>query len=53
LVPLVQEQYPTLAVHGMAQAKEKASGSGSRVNKDPESLLRYGLPIQNKEVRLF
>jgi hypothetical protein len=28
-----------------------ASGSGSRVNKDAESLLRYGLPIQNKEVR--
>ena len=35
---------------GVASAKEKASGSGSRVNKDPESLLRYGLPIQNKEV---
>ena len=33
-----------------ANAKEKASGSGSRVNKDAESLLRYGLPIQNKEV---
>eukprot|EP00591_Stephanopyxis_turris_P012737 CAMPEP_0195514588 /NCGR_PEP_ID=MMETSP0794_2-20130614/5922_1 /TAXON_ID=515487 /ORGANISM="Stephanopyxis turris, Strain CCMP 815" /LENGTH=450 /DNA_ID=CAMNT_0040642851 /DNA_START=310 /DNA_END=1662 /DNA_ORIENTATION=+ len=35
----------------MASAKEMASGSGSRVNKDPESLLRYGLPISNKEVR--
>ena len=35
---------------GVANAKDKASGSGSRVNKDPESLLRYGLPIQNKEV---
>lgn len=35
----------------MASAKEKASGSGTRVNKDPESLLRYGLPIDNKEVR--
>jgi hypothetical protein len=34
----------------VANAKEMASGSGSRVNKDPESLLRYGLPIQNKEV---
>jgi hypothetical protein len=34
-----------------AMAKEMASGSGSRVNKDPESLLRYGLPINNKEVR--
>lgn len=35
-----------------AAAKEMASGSGSRVNKDPESLLRFGLPIKNdKEVR--
>ena len=33
-----------------AVAKEMASGSGSRVNKDPESLLRLGLPIDNKEV---
>lgn len=35
----------------VASAKEMASGSGTRVNKDPESLLRYGLPIDNKEVR--
>jgi hypothetical protein len=36
----------------VAQAKEMASASGSRVNKDPESLLRYGLPIpKDKEVR--
>jgi len=35
----------------IVQAVEKASGSGSRVNKDAESLLRYGLPINNKEVR--
>jgi len=35
----------------VANAKEMASGTGSRVNKDPESLLRYGLPINNKEVR--
>jgi len=35
----------------MAIAKEMASGTGSRVNKDPESLLRYGLPINNKEAR--
>lgn len=35
----------------VASAKEKASGTGTRVNKDPESLLRYGLPIDNKEVR--
>ena len=34
----------------VADAKELASGSGSRVNKDAESLLRYGLPINNKEV---
>lgn len=33
------------------EAREMASGSGSRVNKDAESLLRYGLPIQSKEVR--
>jgi hypothetical protein len=31
-------------------AKEMASGSGSRVNKDAESLLRLGLPIKDKEV---
>lgn len=37
-----------------AVAKEMASGSGSRVNKDPESLLRLGLPIPNdKDVRKF
>jgi hypothetical protein len=34
----------------IANAKEKASGTGSRVNKDPESLLRLGLPINSKEV---
>ena len=34
-----------------ASAKDKASATGSRVNKDPESLLRLGLPINNKEVR--
>ena len=34
----------------VASAKEMASGTGTRVNKDPESLLRYGLPIDNKEV---
>ena len=33
-----------------AYAKDKASASGSRVNKDAESLLRDGLPINNKEV---
>ena len=35
----------------VASAREMASGSGTRVNKDPESLLRYGLPIDNSEVR--
>lgn len=35
----------------VASAKDKASATGSRVNKDPESLLRLGLPINNKEVR--
>lgn len=38
----------------VADAKEMASGSGSRVNKDPESLLRLGLPIpKDKELRKF
>jgi hypothetical protein len=36
--------------NNVVSAKEMASGSGSRVNKDPESLLRYGLPIDNQEV---
>lgn len=40
------------ATQTTAVAKEMASGSGSRVNKDPDSLLRYGLPINSKEVRL-
>ena len=43
---------PQFAAQSTAVAKEMASGSGSRVNKDPESLLRYGLPIKNKEVRV-
>jgi len=38
----------------VADAKEMASGSGSRVNKDADSLLRYGLPIpKDKEIRKF
>jgi peptidylprolyl isomerase len=44
-VPFFHEHHPPAAA-----AKEMASGSGSRVNKDPESLLRYGLPIKNAEV---
>ena len=34
----------------VASAKDKASATGSRVNKDAESLLRLGLPINSKEV---
>jgi hypothetical protein len=37
----------------IANVIEKASGTGSRVNKDPESLLRLGLPIKNKEVSSY
>jgi hypothetical protein len=37
--------------NGMAaDARDMASATGSRVNKDAESLLRLGLPINNKEV---
>lgn len=35
----------------VAGAKDKASATGSRVNKDADSLLRLGLPINSKEVR--
>jgi hypothetical protein len=48
--PASSDSRPPLLVAMTANAKEMASGSGSRVNKDPESLLRYGLPISNKEV---
>jgi hypothetical protein len=34
-----------------ASARELASGSGSKVNKDPLSLLRLGLPNQPKAMR--
>ena len=45
--PLMQQIQSSV----MADAKEMASGSGSRVNKDAESLLRLGLPIPKaKEV---
>ena len=46
-----QDQQHYTLTSTVAAAKEMASGSGSRVNKDPESLLRLGLPIKNKEVR--
>jgi len=42
---------PQIFTSSVANAKQMASASGSRVNKDPESLLRYGLPINSKEVR--
>ena len=41
---------PQIFQSSVANAKQMASASGSRVNKDPESLLRYGLPINSKEV---
>ena len=41
-----------MSASSVAGAKEKASGTGTCVNKDPESLLRYSLPIDNKEVSL-
>jgi len=44
--PLLPAQF-----HGAVQARELASGSGSKVNKDPLSLLRLGLPNQPKELR--
>eukprot|EP00607_Mallomonas_marina_P005553 CAMPEP_0182427378 /NCGR_PEP_ID=MMETSP1167-20130531/17126_1 /TAXON_ID=2988 /ORGANISM="Mallomonas Sp, Strain CCMP3275" /LENGTH=430 /DNA_ID=CAMNT_0024609571 /DNA_START=74 /DNA_END=1362 /DNA_ORIENTATION=+ len=33
------------------QRLNAASAGGTRVNSDPESLLRYGLPIKSKEAR--
>lgn len=50
LSPVQLPLMPT-ALHTVANAKELASGSGSKVNKDPNSLLRLGLPGQPKEVR--
>ena len=44
--PLLPAQW-----RGVAEARELASGSGSRVNKDPYSLLRLALPNQPKEMR--
>ena len=53
-IPFLPQTTTSMADHSMvANAKEMASGSGSRVNKDPESLLRYGLPIKNKEVSTY
>jgi hypothetical protein len=49
----MNQQHQSFFVPPSAIAKEMASGSGSRVNKDPESLLRLGLPITNKEVCVY
>ena len=38
------------AVHADARLNAP-SAAGTRVNSDPESLLRYGLPFDNKEAR--
>merc|ERR1712087_1079731 len=46
----IQQQLPGFG-GGAAFAKELASGSGSKVNKDPQSLLRLALPKQGKEIR--
>jgi len=45
----VQDMGPLLSTPAV-QARELASGSGSKVNKDPESLLRLGLPNQPKSM---
>eukprot|EP01039_Chlorochromonas_danica_P000297 gene297-319_t len=43
---------PTTPWPAVADARLNApSAAGTRVNSDPESLLRYGLPIDNKEIR--
>jgi len=49
--PIVPSAVGPLSLGGSVQARELASGSGSRVNKDPQSLLRLGLPNQPKAVR--
>lgn len=37
--------------HAARSSVNAPSSQGSRVNKDAESLLRYGLPIDSKEAR--
>jgi len=49
--PGQQACLPAFLGSSPAQAKELASGSGSKVNKDPLSLLRLGLPNQGKDMR--
>lgn len=44
--------FPNSAVAGAAATRQNApTSAGSRVNKDADSLLRLGLPIENKPVR--
>jgi len=45
-----QDLTPLLPSPPAAHAVELASGSGSKVNKNPESLLRLGLPNQPKAI---
>ena len=42
LLSPMQLPFAPAALHTVAQARELASGSGSKVNKDPNSLLRLG-----------
>lgn len=51
-IPFVNQASTAIFQSSVANAKQMASASGSRVNKDPDSLLRYGLPINSKEVSL-
>jgi cyclophilin family peptidyl-prolyl cis-trans isomerase len=51
LIPADAPVLSRIASSQIVQAKDRASASGSRVNKDPDSLLRLGLPKQNKEMR--
>mmetsp|Transcript_12480 Transcript_12480/g.16373 ORF Transcript_12480/g.16373 Transcript_12480/m.16373 type:complete len:470 (+) Transcript_12480:105-1514(+) len=37
--------------YSMGKSLNAPTGSGTRVNKDADSLLRYGLPISSKEAR--
>jgi len=44
--------YPLHTSPASADARLNApTAAGTRVNSDPESLLRYGLPFENKDIR--
>lgn len=50
LMPMTS--FPDAASAQPLAGKQNApTATGSKVNKDPESLLRYGLPIENSDVR--